>query len=167
MQLQHLIQELLIAIASSSKPSGKETTRFVWQYMPLQSQLLSSFNQCFQFPALDFDLSLHTLDEWVKLSASAIQCTMEPCGRGFVFVSWSWMYGDHPEGHATAFYFDGDRQYFFDPSGCLKHVRDINKQEVHKYFSEHHMWIPMSRCDQSQLHVVDADLDTSWDQSIF
>ena len=93
MQLQLLIKELLISIASSSKPSGKETTKNVSQYMPLQSRLLSSFNQCFQFPVLIFDLSLHTLDEWVKLSASAIRCTIEPCGKGFVFVTWQWNTG--------------------------------------------------------------------------
>ena len=159
MQLQLLIKELLISIASSSKPSGKETTKNVSQHMPLQSRLLSSFNQCFQFPVLIFDLSLHTLDEWVKLSASAIRCTIEPCGKGFVFVTWQWNTGATHHGHATAFYFDGDRQYFFDPSGCLQHVLDINQQEVHKYFKHHHMWISLSHCDWSQLYVVDADLD--------
>ena len=167
MQLQHLIKELLIVIASSSKPPGTETTKLAWQHTPLQRRLLSSFNQCFQFPMLIFDLSLHTLDEWVKLSASAIQCTIEPCGKGFVFVTWFWNEGAKRLGHATAFYFDGDRQHFFDPSDGLKGVLDLDHQDVHKYFEEYHMWIPISSRRWSQLHVVDADLNKRLDQSIF
>ena len=155
-------------MALVSPLSGEDSRKKLHQTMTFKARLLSSFNQCADFPMLQFDLSHHSIMEWVKLSASAIRCTIAPCGRGFVFVGWRWMNGTDSKAHATVFYFDGDRQYFFDPSGSLKSVTDAFGYNVHKYFQWNHMWIPRSRLsNQSQLHVVDADLDTRRDQSIF
>ena len=162
MQLRHLIKKLLVQIAFISPLSGGINKNHQHETETLQGRLLSSFNQCADFPMIAFDLEFHTIDECVKLSASAIRCTIAPCKRGFVFVSWFWKVGDTRLGHATAFYFDGDRQYFFDPSGALKDVKDRLGYNAYNYFKWNHMWIPRSRVlSSSQLQCVDADLDVS------
>ena len=120
---------------------------------------------CAEFPMLVFDLERHTVDQWVKLSSSAIRCTLAPCKRGFVFVGWSW----NKDAHATVFYFDGDRQYFFDPSGALEDVEDSEGVGIHEYFQSNHMWIPPSGLSdrRSQLQCVATALLAGEDQSIF
>ena len=165
MQLRHLIKKLLIHIAESSQPSGPVYPNTRSRAMALKSRLLSLFDQCAEFPMLVFDLERHTVDQWVKLSSSAIRCTLAPCKRGFVFVDWSW----NKDAHATVFYFDGDRQYFFDPSGALEDVEDSEGVGIHEYFQSNHMWIPLSGLSdrRSQLQCVATALLAGEDQSIF
>ena len=72
MQLRHLIKKLLVQIAFISPLSGGINKNHQHETETLQGRLLSSFNQCADFPMISFDLEFHAIDECVKLSASAI-----------------------------------------------------------------------------------------------
>ena len=167
MQLRHLIKEQLKSIAESAEPSGSTYHHSRDLTMPLKNRLLSVFDQCADLPMLVFDLHRHEVDEWVKLSAAAIRCTIAPCTRGFVFVS----FGNSVKQmwHATVFYFDGDRQYFLNPSGILKGNKMHDGTNVFQYFQSHHMWIPQSRRSErdSLVHCVNAGLYVRKDHGKF
>ena len=91
----------------------------------------------FRFNVIDND----SIENWLRLYAAAIRCSIQPCERGFVFVTWLFMGNGNVVGrHATALYFDVARktQVFIDPSGCLEYTEHGN---VLKHFREFHVWV--------------------------
>ena len=110
-----------------------------------QHRLHAMFGQC-QMNAFRFKLNHNdSVENWLRLYAAAIRCSIQPCGRGFVFVTWVFGYDNGVIGrHATTLYFDVSRntQVFIDPSGCLAGTDHSN---VLKYFQNHHVWLPKSK----------------------
>ena len=150
-QLRRLITEQLVDIALLSEPSGPVYHNRLSHHMTMKERMQAMFNQCADFQKLQFNLTIHPMEEWMKLAPCAIRCTLMPCVRGFVFVgliglNWA---------HAVLFYFDGDEQYFFDPSGLLESQKCTNGQTIPEYFKTHHVWIPHP--PSHLLHLVDAD----------
>ena len=106
-----------------------------------QHRMHAMFGQC-QINAFNFSLIENdSVENWLRLYAAAIRCSIQPCGRGFVFVTWVYMDGNVRKIHATALYFDSLRktQVFIDPSGCLKRT---NHGNLLQHFRESHVWVP-------------------------
>ena len=59
--------------------------------------------------------------------------------------------------HATAMYFHGKRQVFFDPSHVMKKIRDRTGVTVWDYMKSHHMW--MAAEANPVLSIVDEDME--------
>jgi hypothetical protein len=110
----------------------------------IRRRMHAMFGQC-QTNAFRFKLNQNdSVENWLRLYAAAIRCSIQPCGRGFVFVSW--VYEDNTDikgRHATALYFDVARktQVFIDPSGCLKYTKHGN---ILQHFREFHVWLPQA-----------------------
>ena len=54
----------------------------------VDQRLLMAFGRCTHVPVFRFDMHRHTIRHWVRLYASAIRCSIHPCGRGFVVFKW-------------------------------------------------------------------------------
>ena len=65
--------------------------------------MLAAFGQCADIPQFDFNICEHRLQDWLRLYASAIRCSLQKCGRGFVFLVLS---ENLQNIHATLMYFD-------------------------------------------------------------
>ena len=150
-QLRRLITEQLVSIALLSEPSGPVYHNELRHELTMKQRMQAMFNQCADFPLVEFDLRVHPVEDWMKLVACAIRCTLMPCVRGFVFVGFQ----IRGLGHAVLFYFDGNEQYCFDPSGFLTDHKCANGQTILEYFKTHHVWIPHP--PSHLLHLVDAD----------
>ena len=85
-------------------------------------------------PVFRFALTKHTVQEWIRLYASAIRCSLQPCGYGFVFIKWKYTSGGESHAHLTAMGLDLDKkqQVFIDPSKATAHTGQRNLQY---YFS--------------------------------
>ena len=86
---------------------------FSWQN---QSRVLATFGQYTNPTPLYFDLNMHSIDEWFILYETVIRCTVEPYGRGFVFISWFITVEGEQCGHGTVLYLDKEKriQMFVD-----------------------------------------------------
>ena len=124
LNLTQAVQEYLLSLVHDVKPSDiNEVHRASSSDYALrvEQRVLASFGQCANMPVVDFDLKKHPVNHWLTRYEAVMRCSVQPCNRGFVFLSW---YGkdenDEVWGHGTALYFDGDRrvQVFVDPSGC-------------------------------------------------
>jgi hypothetical protein len=93
-------------------------------------------------PLFVFDLRQDTLANWMTLFAPTIRCALNACNySGWVFVEWILPEG----GHSTAFYFDGNRQVFFDPSTVLYMAADVDNHDPWDLLTQRHVWIPHSQ----------------------
>ena len=107
-------------------------------------------------PSFEFDLRVHTLEDWVKLTAPVVRSAVEHCPFGRTFVLFSWQFVQRPGqnssfGHATLFYFDTEerRQVFFDPSTACS----VQSAGSFDYFANNHFWDPGARCEVVDAHI--------------
>ena len=57
-----------------------------------QQGVLAAFGACADMPHFHFHLtedSLLQIQDWMRLYAAAIRCSIQDCNGGFVFLSWS------------------------------------------------------------------------------
>ena len=107
-------------------------------------------------PSFEFDLTVHALEDWVKLTAPAMRSAVEHCpyGRTFVYVSWQYVQmpgEDTNYGHSTLFYFDTRKriQVFFDESTACRYYSPGS----FNYFAKNHFWDPGARCIVVDAHI--------------
>ena len=121
-----------------------------------QQGVLAAFGECADMPHFHFYLAedglLH-IEDWMRLYAAAIRCSVQSCGGGFVFMSWSNVEIDYRYGgflpkvnrwdHQTVVFFDlrpdHKRQVFLDPSHRTCETVAGNQL---KYFRDQHVWDP-------------------------
>lgn len=117
-----------------------------------------AFVHCLGIPALLFDMRVHTIEDWIKLSGPTIRAAIELCPnrRGFVLVFWIYPKGPSRIGrHVTLFNFDAVRrhQVFFDPSHACNARVPTQSGDLVTLFRSRHLWDPEGTCE-----IVDADV---------
>jgi hypothetical protein len=105
-------------------------------------------------PIFTFNLEVDSIANWVKLYAPVIRCSMDEERNlpKWAFFQWHWAPN---EAHSTACLFMGNTQIFFDPSLALSHVVDVDNENVLRYFSMNHVWLPST---EAVVKVVDQHL---------
>ena len=125
------------------KPAGDYCGHFDENIHYTQQRMLAMFGECSQMNRFDFQLDKGSVENWLRLYAGAIRCSLEPCKRGFVFLTWR--YDGHPEdwAHASTLYFDipSKLQVFIDPSDALAVTEVGNILDV---LENNHVWMPAS-----------------------
>ena len=114
--------------------------------------VLAAFGQCAAIPFFMFDLHSHPVDNWLRLYAPIIRCRLEPCGKGFVFLSW--YHHKWNVLHSTILYLDlkEKKQIFNDPLSAT----DASTKQ---FLSTHHLW-EADNDPERTLVVVDAEVPT-------
>ena len=126
-------------------PAGDHCARQGDNLHYTRQRMLIQFGECTQTNYFNFKISKGRIENWLRLYAAAIRCSVEPCHLGFVFLDWDC--DETPEeeewGHSTTLYFDvaSKTQVFFDPSTTL---RKTQIGDILEYLEHHHVWLPPS-----------------------
>ena len=107
-QLAELVKNYLIFLTQDVQPTTTYCERANERSHIARQRMLSAFGQCTYMNYFHIRLSDDdSVENWMKLYATAIRCSIAPCERGFVFLDWE--YASTPSEswkHATLLYFD-------------------------------------------------------------
>jgi hypothetical protein len=137
----------------------------------VQQGVLAAFGECADMPHFHFYLaedSLPQIQDWMRLYAAAIRCSVQNCEGGFVFMSWSNVKTDYHYGgllprvnrwdHQTVVFFDlrpdHKRQVFLDPS---HRTCDTVAGNQLLYFRDQHVWDPSAARSVVDLNVNETE----------
>ena len=149
--LDELVKDMTPACNSLGKKTENEHN--------VHKKIMRAFGVCMS-NMVYFDLAMASVENWFRLYATAIRCSVEPCERGFVFVGWSGTKSNETWGHSTTLYFDvpSKKQVFLDPSRYL--TETVEAGNVLQHFSRHHVWLPKSKSPTVEVNRRCHDEDT-------
>jgi hypothetical protein len=144
-ELDKQVAKYLDQLTHGMTPAGNYCARRTENLHYTRQRMLNQFGECIQTNYFNFEIQRGSIDNWLRLYAAAIRCSVERCQRGFVFLDWEC--DETPEeegwGHATTLYFDtaSKLQVFVDPSNMLRRT-EIG--DILEYLEHHHVWLPPS-----------------------
>jgi hypothetical protein len=152
LEIQDRMWEYLQFLSKTSHTDPDQfNSRLGVNFPNVHNKILAAFGQCKDIPIFLFDMTLHSVSDWLALYACAIRCAIQKCDHGFVFLVWEWSEcPGNNVAHATLLYLDISMklQVFFDPSGAVP-------RDMMEFMAHNHIW--EGRHDKPSIEVVDYD----------